>query len=71
MDISEIPQDRPLTNEEFAALEKQLLETVREFYDIVLNIAEDLEKEHPEMAEELLKPATNLLLNVEAAAAMD
>jgi len=71
MDIDDLPEDRPLTNEEFAALEKQLLETTRGFFREMQRLSASIADEHPEEAELLTRSAAKVLLNVEAAASLD
>jgi hypothetical protein len=71
MDIENLPDDRPLTDEEFAALEKQLLETTRAFFREVQHLSASIAEEHPEEAELLTRSAAKMLLNVEAAASLD
>jgi hypothetical protein len=71
MDIPDLPEDRPLTDEEFATLEKQLLETTRALFREVQQLSKSIADEHPEEAELLTRSAAKMLLNVEVGASLD
>jgi len=74
MDIDEIMAaanaGELLTDEEFARLEKKLLETTRTLFQMLTHLSDEMDDDEPELAERLRASASSMLLNVEAAAAI-
>lgn len=71
MDMLSLPEDRPLSDQELAALEKELLETMRAFFREMQKLSASIAEEYPDEAEKLTSSAAKVLLNVEAAASLD
>lgn len=68
MDTGALHRDRPLTDEEFAQLEKQLLEATRAFFRLTQDLCGSIGDQEPELARRLGDAAGRMLLNVELAA---
>jgi hypothetical protein len=63
--------DRPLTREEEAFLEQELLKLAQELQSVVAKIADQTDPEHQEMVERLRSAAGRTLENIEAAIAIE
>ena len=70
MSENETPQGRELGDEEFAALEAQLLETVKLFHQSVHELTRSLAADHPDIAGALEASADSVLRNAELAASI-
>lgn len=62
--------DRPMTIEEQAFFEEELLKKTREAHAAIMEICTGVSEEHRALAEKLRGSATRMLENVEAAVAL-
>lgn len=62
--------DRPMTPEEQAFFEEELLKKTREAHAAIMEICAGVSGEHRALADKLLGSATRMLENVEAAVAL-